>query len=143
MKKMILLLTIFIISISAQNYNVSKEIKDLMKISQDGWNEGNWDKYMSIYQDSDSTRFVGGGNVTYGFKTIMQRFQKSYSDKSKMGILTFDDIKVKALGENAALVLGKWALKREKDNPWGRYTLVFIKTDKGWKVIHDHSSTAE
>jgi ketosteroid isomerase-like protein len=36
--------------------------------------------------------------------------------------------------------LGKWALAREKDNPKGRFTLIFRKFKDGWKIVHDHTS---
>lgn len=145
MKKIIIFFVFLISFITAQSNNneiIKNSIRDVMKTSQDGWNEGNWEKYMSCYWQSDSTSFVSGGNVTYGYKTIKERFQKSYSDKAKMGILTFSDLEIKVLNNEYALVIGKWHLQRENDAPWGRYSLLFQYIDSKWLVINDHSSSA-
>jgi len=45
------------------------------------------------------------------------------------------------LGPEAALVLGRWHLKREKDDLGGVFTLVWQRFPDGWKIIHDHTST--
>ena len=145
MKKLFLLFLFLGSFLTAQTFNselIKNSIKEVMQISQDGWNEGDWDKYMSCYWQSDSTSFVSGGNVTYGYKTIKERFQKSYSDKAKMGKLTFSDLEIKVLSNQYALVIGKWHLQREKDAPWGRYSLLFQNIDGKWLVINDHSSSA-
>ena len=43
------------------------------------------------------------------------------------------------LGPEAALVTGRFDLDR-KEPATGRFTLVFRKTNRGWKIIHDHTS---
>ena len=58
-----------------------------------------------------------------------------------MGKLIFSDIDIQMISEDAALVFGKWELDREKDHPWGLFTLLFNKTSDGWKVVHDHTSS--
>jgi ketosteroid isomerase-like protein len=50
---------------------------------------------------------------------------------------------VSALADDAALVFGRWRLQREKDEPSGLFTLVFRKTPAGWRIVHDHTSSAE
>jgi ketosteroid isomerase-like protein len=59
-----------------------------------------------------------------------------------MGTLTFSDIEITPMGKDGAVVLGRWHLKRVSDEPHGRFTLVFRRTKKGWKIIHDHTSSA-
>jgi ketosteroid isomerase-like protein len=46
------------------------------------------------------------------------------------------------LSKDAALVLGRWHLKRAKDDPHGTFSLLFRKTKAGWRIVHDHSSSA-
>src|SRR6266404_2787602 len=45
-------------------------------------------------------------------------------------------------GWHAALVLGRWRLKRANDEPHGTFSLLFRKTKTGWRIVHDHSSAA-
>jgi ketosteroid isomerase-like protein len=51
-------------------------------------------------------------------------------------------LEITPLGKDAAVVAGRWHLQRAKDEPHGRFTLVFRKTKEGWKIVHDHTSSA-
>jgi ketosteroid isomerase-like protein len=57
-----------------------------------------------------------------------------------MGTLTFSDLEITLLNGDSATVLGRWALKRAGDEPHGRFTLIFKRTTKGWRIVHDHTS---
>jgi ketosteroid isomerase-like protein len=94
------------------------------------------------YLKSDSLRFASGGNVSYGWQTTLERYAKGYPDKEAMGKLTFSKIDIKIISEDAALVFGKWELERESDSPWGLFTLLFKYTETGWRIVHDHTSSA-
>ena len=52
----------------------------------------------------------------------------------------FSDLEVDVLSKDSAVVLGSWALAREKDNPKGKFTLIFKRFKDGWKIVHDHTS---
>jgi len=107
------------------------------------WNEGDIEKYMVGYDRSDSLRFASGGKVSYGWETTLERYQSGYPDKAAMGLLTFSDIDITVISKDAALVFGKWELEREDDTPWGLFTLLFRKTKDGWRIVHDHTSSAK
>jgi ketosteroid isomerase-like protein len=107
------------------------------------WNAGDIGKFMRGYDRSDKTRFASGGNVTLGWQSVLERYQRTYSDKAAMGSLTFSDIDITVASEDTALAFGRWHLKREKDEPSGLFTLLFRKTADGWKIVHDHTSAAE
>ena len=96
---------------------------------------------MQGYAQSDSLRFASGGTVTYGWNSMLERYKKSYPTKEKMGLLTFADITVDIISNDAAIVFGKWSLKREKDEPWGLFTLLFKNKSGVWRIVHDHTSS--
>ena len=83
--------------------------------------------------------------MTRGWQQTLDRYQKSYDDRSKMGSLSFTEIKVLALSSEYAEVFGRWYLSREKaiGDAKGRFTLLMKRTDDGWKVFHDHTSAAK
>jgi ketosteroid isomerase-like protein len=108
-----------------------------------GWNSGSIEKFMDGYERSDSLRFASGGSVTYGWYTMLERYRRSYSSAEKMGTLEFTDIAVTVISPSAALVFGTWTLHRAHDAPTGLFTLVFRKTENGWRIVHDHTSAAE
>lgn len=57
-----------------------------------------------------------------------------------MGVLKFSDLEINVVSKDVAVVLGSWALQREKDNPKGKFTLIFRKFKDGWRIVHDHTS---
>ena len=109
---------------------------------RDAWNRGDIEGYMDGYDRSANTVFVSGNNVTRGWQTVLDRYKKGYDSREKMGVLTFSDLEITLLSKDAALVLGRWRLKRANDEPHGTFTLLFRKTKAGWKIVHDHTSSA-
>jgi ketosteroid isomerase-like protein len=97
---------------------------------------------MDGYARSDKTTFVSGDEVTHGWQTVLDRYKAKYSDREKMGTLNFSDLEVMLLGPDAAVALGHWQLKRAKDAPRGRFTLIFRHTPDGWRIVLDHTSAA-
>ncbi|MCF6169406.1 MAG: DUF4440 domain-containing protein [Bacteroidales bacterium] len=124
----------------AENETAEQQISAVLLAQQKAWNEGNIEAYMQGYCQSDSLRFASGGTVSYGWQTTLGRYLKGYPDKAAMGKLTFSEIDITMLSETSALVFGKWELEREADRPWGLFTLLFQKTPKGWRIVHDHTS---
>jgi uncharacterized protein (TIGR02246 family) len=138
-------LTISIAStvISAQSNRDAKAklaVRAVMDEQSAAWNKGDIDGFMKGYWNSPEMTFVSGTNVTKGWQPTLDRYKKGYDTKAKMGALTFSDLEITVLGKEAAVVLGKWSLEREKDNPNGLFTLTFRKFKKDWRIILDHTS---
>lgn len=119
-----------------------QEIRAVIQAQQDAWNHGDIDAFMNGYWRSEQTLFVSGDDVTRGWKTVNERYKAKYSDHEKMGTLTFSDLEIRVLTDDAAVALGHWQLARKKDNPRGRFTLIFRRVPEGWRIIHDHTSAA-
>lgn len=122
--------------------NSVAEIQSVLHAQQDAWNRGDVDEFMNGYAKSASTVFVSGDEVRRGWETVRDRYRQKYSDRTKMGTLRFSDIEVTMLSPDAAVVLGRWDLKRGKDEPHGRFTLIFKHLPEGWRIVHDHTSAA-
>ncbi len=118
----------------------ASEIRKVMDAQVMAWNNGDIDGFMRGYWNSPDLVFVSGANVTRGWQPTIERYKKTYDSRAKMGTLTFSDLEVDVLSKDSATVLGSWALAREKDNPEGKFTLIFRKFRDGWKIVHDHTS---
>jgi ketosteroid isomerase-like protein len=117
-------------------------IRAVLDTQRDAWNRGDLEGYMDGYDRSPRTEFVGGDTITRGWQTVLDRYKKNYNSREKMGMLTFSEVEVTMLSKDAALVLGRWHLKRANDEPHGTFSLLFRKTRAGWRIVHDHSSSA-
>jgi ketosteroid isomerase-like protein len=122
--------------------DISSEIQNVLRAQQDAWNRGDIDAFMNGYWRSDKTVFVSGDEVTRGWQKVLDRYKAKYSDRAKMGTLTFSEIEITPLSTDSAVALGSWKLKRDNDEPHGRFTLIFRQFPDGWKIIHDHTSAA-
>ncbi|MEP6603547.1 MAG: nuclear transport factor 2 family protein [Spartobacteria bacterium] len=121
---------------------VDTEIRAVIQAQQEAWNRGDIDAFMNGYARSEQTLFVSGDEVTRGWQTVHDRYKTKYSDRDKMGTLAFSELEFRPLSDDAAVVVGRWELKRKIDNPHGRFTLIFRKTADGWRIVQDHTSAA-
>ena len=141
------LLTLSISQIMAQtnsNRNQKSEaaVRAVLDSQAKAWNNGDIDGYMDGYERSDKTVFISGDTVSHGWQTVHDRYKKGYDTREKMGFLTFSDLEITFTSPDSAVVLGRWRLKRANDEPHGTFTLIFRHTKDGWKIIHDHTSSA-
>jgi ketosteroid isomerase-like protein len=124
------------------NPKTAAAITAVLDAQRDAWNRGDIEGYMDGYARSENTVFVSGDNVTHGWQTVLEHYKKNYNSREKMGVLTFTDLEVSRISKDAAIVLGRWHLQRATDEPHGRFTLIFRRTKHGWKIVHDHTSSA-
>ena len=118
------------------------EINKVLKAQAQAWNRGDIDGYMQGYARAASTQFVSGDTTTRGWETVRDRYKAKYDSREKMGALSFSDIKVTELSADSAMAVGRWRLKRKADQPHGRFTLLLRKLPEGWRIVHDHTSSA-
>jgi beta-aspartyl-peptidase (threonine type) len=114
-------------------------IRRVMDEQAAAWNRGDIDAFMKGYWNSDKLVFVTN-EVTRGWRPTLERYKKNYDSREKMGTLTFSDLEITVLSKDAAVVLGSWSLARAKDEPHGKFTLIFRKFKEGWRIIMDHTS---
>ncbi len=140
----VLLVTMFRESAAepATTSGAESEIRAVLEAQASAWNRGDIDAYMGGYARGDATEFVSGDTLTRGWQTVRDRYAKKYDSAEKMGRLTFSEVDVKQLSADAALVTGRWQLQRKDDLPHGRFTLLFRKLPEGWRIVHDHTSSA-
>jgi L-asparaginase / beta-aspartyl-peptidase len=117
-----------------------KAINAVLNAQQSAWNRGDVDAFLLGYWHSKELTFSGSSGVARGWNGVLARYKKNYPDRAAMGVLDFSDLEFRFLGQDGALVLGRWHLKREKDDVGGVFTLVWQRFPDGWKIIHDHTS---
>ena len=117
-------------------------VRAVIEAQQAAWNRGDIEGFMDGYARSEDTTFVSGDTVTRGWQTVLDRYKRGYNTREKMGTLTFSELEVKTISGDAAIATGRWQLARAGDAPRGRFTLLFRRTPQGWRVVHDHTSSA-
>jgi ketosteroid isomerase-like protein len=116
------------------------EIVAVLTSQQTDWNKGDIRGFMAGYWNSSELTFAGTRGFTRGWQPVLARYEKNYADKAAMGTLDFQELELRSLGPDAALVLGKWHLQRQAGDVGGIFTLVFQKFADGWRIVHDHTT---
>ncbi len=129
-------------SVAAFGQKSDETVRKLLADQVDAWNEGNIEGYMKGYWNSDSTVFISGVNLTRGYSEVLSRYKKSYNSREKMGKLEFTDLQIRMVSRDVAVASGVWRLIRSKDRPWGRFTLIIERKHEGWRIVYDHTSSA-
>lgn len=114
-----------------------------------GWNEGDMDRFLAVYSDAPETSFVGFGELVRGRVATEERYRDGFDwtrpDPSVRGVLTFETVDFRPLGQEHALYIGRYILTYPDDREpaSGLTSLVFARDGTnvdGWKIIADHSS---
>jgi hypothetical protein len=116
-------------------------LRALLTAQAADWNRGDIDAFMRGYWNSPEITFAGVSGVSRGWQTVLDHYHKNYPDRAAMGHLDFGEIEITPLGNDAALILGRWHLNRDAGPVGGIFTLVARRFPEGWRIIHDHTST--
>ena len=117
-------------------------IRDVITAQQAAWNRGDLDAFMAGYLRSPELVFTSGGHVRHGYDETIAKYKAKYgTDKSTMGQLAFEILQIQPLGDDGAIVLGRWELTATPNAGHGIFSLGFRRTPDGWRIVHDHTSS--
>jgi len=107
------------------------------------WNRGDLVAYMDGYAKSDALVFTSGSKIRRGWQSTRDAYFTKYAqDKSAMGKLAFEVLEVQSLGADGAIILGNWVLTGSPSDGSGVFSVVLERRPEGWRVVHDHTSSA-
>jgi uncharacterized protein (TIGR02246 family) len=108
--------------------------------SADAWNRGDLKGHVAIYVDS--VTFMTRNGPRPGVAAVEQSFAATYfRDGQPKQQLRFEQVTIRRLDRNSALETGRFVLSgggEPEQSGW--FTLVWVRTEGGWKAVHDHSS---
>lgn len=118
-------------------------IVELLRVQQAAWNRGDLDAFLRAYDPGPELIFTSSGRVRRGYAETRARYQARYQSdaaSSDMGHLEFELLDLRALGPDGAIVLGRWRLSATPQAGEGVFSLAFLRTSAGWRIVHDHTS---
>ena len=124
---------------------LSRSELDVIKVltmQERAWNKGDLEGFATGYKNSPETLFIGH-QVSRGYSNMLADYRGNYPTREAMGTLGFSELEPRMLDEHFAVVIGKYHLERTKKaggNADGLFSLIFEKTDAGWKIIVDHTT---
>jgi ketosteroid isomerase-like protein len=120
-----------------------KDIRAVLDRQVQAWNRNDLEGFMQGYWRSPNLTFYSGGTTVSGWEETLGRYRNRYQRAgNEMGKLEFLDLKIELLGPSAAFVRGRFHLTMSSGESGGLFTLTIRMFGDGWKIIHDHTSTA-
>ncbi|MCH2102359.1 MAG: nuclear transport factor 2 family protein, partial [Planctomycetes bacterium] len=113
---------------------------------QNAWNRGDLEAFLAEgYLESPDLTFFGASDPVVGYQAVLERYRRSYQEGgAEMGELEFGQLEISYLGNKHALARGHWHLTFSDDSTAeGWFSLVFVETHRGWRILHDHTSSLE
>lgn len=120
----------------------AEAIEGVLAAQRDAWNAGDIDGFMAAYVQSPELIFTSGGAVRRGYDEALARYRAKYVDGGQMGRLAFSDLEVTGLSVDSAVVLGTWKVTETEQAGEGVFSLVLVRRDQRWQILHDHTSAA-
>ena len=116
------------------------EMSQRLAESAAAFNRGDLPGHLAIYDES--VTFMTKDGPRPGVAPIERAFREKYfRDGRAIQALRFEELAVRPLGRDAALATARWVLSgAEQPEQSGWFTLAWIRTPAGWRVVHDHSS---
>jgi len=132
---------------SAEAGRPETEIPSMLQASAASWNAGDLEGFLDDYWRSDTLTFSGSTGVTRGWVDVRERYLRTYwAPGVARDSLRFEELEVMPLGSDHALTLGRYALYRpeagDSVTSTGYFSLVLRRGEGGWKILHDHTSSA-
>ncbi len=119
-----------------------KEITALVAKSEKSWNKGDLDAFLDDYLRSKEVTYVSNGYLKRGYDAIREHYIARYgNNKASMGQIFLTELETSDLGDTHVLCIGKFTVVHHSHVPiYGRFSLIFVRTNAGWKIMYDHSS---
>ena len=108
------------------------------------WNRGDLEGFMKGYEQSAALVYVNNDSVVRGWQPLLEFYRRVFDPKGgkEMGTLALLDLELTSLGEDGALVSGRYRVTtadgRERG---GLYTLVLRRLAEGWRTVYDRTSS--
>jgi ketosteroid isomerase-like protein len=136
---MLMALTMSAGTLKAQTGNAQEQIIQAMNQAAEQWNKGDLDGYMALYDTSATMMLPKGRTKINGMRELYEQYYFENGKPKQM--LGYDTYEFTPLGKEYALLTGRFILKANEKmkERAGTFSLVFVHTANGWKILHDHS----
>tara|TARA_R110002012_G_scaffold312603_1_gene523504 strand:- start:5326 stop:5802 length:477 start_codon:yes stop_codon:yes gene_type:complete len=153
MKNILFSISVLIFSLSHGQYkgniitdefpSAKAEVKAVLDGIEQSIRDNNMDKLISYHAYGPKfTEFKNGEERTGSLEN--EEFERGFLGSfTKVEKWELDDLKIAVYGDVANVTFHADFvpyIKEEKLHMTGQFTLLFVKTSKGWKIVHEHMS---
>lgn len=104
-----------------------------------GWNRGELPVYLSAYVDTATT--MGSTGLVRGVRGIEGQMRAGFWRTGRpLQSLSYDHLEIRPIGPDQAIATGQYILTGGgRPDRTGWFSTIWVRTPKGWRMVHDHS----
>ncbi|MBC7986464.1 MAG: nuclear transport factor 2 family protein [Sphingomonadaceae bacterium] len=119
------------------------DIRAVIAAMQEAWNRGDFAGYMAGFLNPGVV-FVSRGRFQDGWQGTLDHYVRDYGgDPTRRGRLTFSDIQVEMLAEDAAMLISRYRLERPQSPQYGINTRLMRRVGGRWVISLNHVSSQD
>lgn len=118
-----------------------EQVQDILETQAVAWNRGDLDGFMTPYDRSPETTYIGAPGLVTGFDAIHGRYESYFEPGAERDSLSFTDLTVRELDPRFGIATARYVLSRgDSITSTGPFTLVMMRVEGAWKIVHDQSA---
>lgn len=118
-----------------------KEVMKALNGQVEAWNQGNLEQAMTFYWESPEMRWISKAGIDKGYAPVLEMFRKDFSDRSKMGVYTYDPLFIEEVSPEAVYYVFRWKIELNgKRLMGGVSSQLWKKIDEAWVITAEHAS---
>lgn len=123
-----------------RNGSDAAAIKAVFDTTAAGWNRGELPVYLSGYADTATA--MGANGLVRGVQGIEGQMRGGFWRTGRpLQSLSYDHLEIRPIGPDQAIATGQYILTGGgRPNRTGWFTTIWVRTARGWRMVHDHSS---
>jgi uncharacterized protein (TIGR02246 family) len=123
-----------------QHASDAAAIKAVLDTTAAGWNRGDLSTYLSAYIDTATA--MGSTGLVRGVSGIEGQMRAGFWRTGRpIQRLSYDHLEIRPIGPDQAIVTGQYILTGGgRPDRTGWFTTIWVRTTRGWRMVHDHSS---
>lgn len=117
------------------------QVSQILDVQAAAWNAGDLDGFMSSYDLSPETSYIGSSGLITGFEGIRGRYAPLFGPGAERDSLHFTDLSVRELDPRFGVATARYVLTRDgRTVSTGPFTLVMMRVEGTWVIVHDQSA---
>lgn len=118
-----------------------KEVKQALEGQISAWNKGDLETAMTFYWNSPEMLWISKNGTEKGYQEVYDMFLQDFTDRSKMGVYTYDPLYIEQVSKEAVYFVFRWKIELDgKRLMGGVSSQVWKKIGGRWVVTSEHAS---
>lgn len=116
------------------------EVKTALDTQVAAWNARDLEKAMSFYWNSPEMLWISRAGVEKGYAPVLEGYQKDFSDRSKMGVYSYEPLHIEKLSKRSVYYAFRWKIELNgKRIMGGVSSQVWKKIGGRWQITAEHA----